>query len=306
MSEIDDTNIYEVDFLFLTDPEPAPVLQGTEISNNGGRTETLSTLGGFATGANAYRPPGIADYNAFAKKHFGEFPDMALLITAFTHRSFLNEHRGRGTAPEHNERLEFLGDAVLELVVTEHLYRNYSEPEGKLTDWRSALVRTESIGAAAEHEGFKALLRLSRGESRGSERARRQILANCYEAVLGAVYLVKGQSSAREFIERTLLPTLDEILSNGSWIDSKSRLQEITQAGGGSTPEYRLMVNKGPDHDKTFVVGVYVDGVLKGQGTGPNQKVAQSEAATNALNNFKHSLIRQSPGTQRPPGLTKF
>src|ERR1700742_2702243 len=147
----------------------------------------------------------ITAYQSFAKDKFGDFSNMELLVTAFTHRSYLNEHKK--TAQEHNERLEFLGDAVLELVVTENLYNNYPEPEGILTNWRSALVRTESISAAAAREGFEPFLRLSRGEKRGSERARQQILANCYEAVIGAVYLDKGYEAAKDFITASLLPT---------------------------------------------------------------------------------------------------
>src|SRR3954463_7572661 len=143
-------------------------------------------------------------YRAFASDHFHGFDNIDLLITAFTHRSYLNEHKK--TALQHNERLEFLGDAVLELVVTEYLYTNYSEPEGILTNWRSALVRTESISAAGAREGFEPLLRLSRGEKRGAERARQQILANCYEAVLGAVYLEKGYEAVKNYISKTLLP----------------------------------------------------------------------------------------------------
>src|SRR5437868_13935211 len=165
-------------------------------------------------------------YQAFAKEQIGAaFDDISLLVLAFTHRSYVNEHKK--TAPEHNERLEFLGDAVLELVVTEYLYANFSDPEGILTNWRSALVRTESISAAADREGFEPLLRLSRGEKRGSERARQQILANCYEAVIGAVYLEKGYEAARDYIHKTLLPTFDKILEAGSWLDPKSRLQEL-------------------------------------------------------------------------------
>src|SRR5487761_781183 len=153
-------------------------------------------------------------YQQLAKdKLGGEFKKLDLLITALTHRSYVNEHRS--TVKEHNERLEFLGDAVLELVVTEFLYSNYSEPEGILTNWRSALVRTESISAAAAREGFESLLRLSRGEKRGSERARQQILANCYEAVVGALYLEKGYDAVKEFIERSLLPTFEQILHTG-------------------------------------------------------------------------------------------
>src|SRR3954467_15216098 len=157
----------------------------------------------------------VSKYQAFASDKFGGFDNIELLITAFTHRSYINEHKK--TATSHNERLEFLGDAVLELVVTEYLYINYEEPEGVLTNWRSALVRTESISAAADREGFEPLLRLSRGEKRGSERARQQILANCYESVIGAIYLEKDYAAAKDFIDRTLLPTLDEILKAGSW-----------------------------------------------------------------------------------------
>src|SRR3990167_10597991 len=142
-------------------------------------------------------------YSEFARRVLGvEFKNLELLITAFTHRSYVNEHKK--TVREHNERLEFLGDAVLELAVTEFLYGEYEEPEGILTNWRSALVRTESIGAAATIAGFEPLLRLSRGEKRGSERARAQILANAYEAVVGALYLDKGYDAVKEFISRSL------------------------------------------------------------------------------------------------------
>ena len=223
-------------------------------------------------------------YQSFADQHFGGFADINLLVTAFTHRSYINEHKK--TAQEHNERMEFLGDAVLELVVTEHLYGNYSEPEGILTNWRSALVRTESISLAAEREGFEPLLRLSRGEKRGSERARQQILANTYEAVVGALYLDKGYGEAKKFIERTLLTTFKDILKTGAWLDPKSKLQEAVQNQEGVTPQYKVLSEEGPDHDKTFVVGVYVDGQLKGQGTGPSKQAAQVEAAAAALASY--------------------
>jgi ribonuclease-3 len=223
-------------------------------------------------------------YQTFAKSKFGDFKDTDLLITAFTHRSYLNEHKK--TAMEHNERLEFLGDAVLELVVTEYLYKNYKEPEGILTNWRSALVRTESISAAAARQGFEQLLRLSRGEKRGSERARQQILANCYEAVVGALYLEKGYEAVRDFIKESLLPTLEEILHSGSWLDPKSRLQEIVQSQEGFTPVYKVMEEAGPDHDKIFVIGVFVNNELKGQGSGPSKQNAQVAAATSALDNY--------------------
>lgn len=226
----------------------------------------------------------ITKYQDFANSHFGGFEDINLLVTAFTHRSYLNEHKK--TALEHNERLEFLGDAVLEMVVTEYLYNNYKDPEGILTNWRSALVRTESIGAAAERDGFEPLLRLSRGEKRGSARAREQILANAYEAVIGALYLEKGYEASKQFISRSLLPTFEEILKSGAWMDPKSRLQELVQNKEGFTPIYKVLSEDGPDHDKMFVIGVYVDGQLKGQGNGPSKQSAQVSAALDALKTY--------------------
>lgn len=227
----------------------------------------------------------ISKYQAFAAKHFGDFKNIDLLITAFTHRSYLNEHKK--TALKHNERLEFLGDAVLELVVTEYLYGKYEEPEGILTNWRSALVRTESISAAADREGFAELLRLSRGEKRGSERARQQILANAYESVIGALYLENGYEAAKKFIESTLLPTFPEILSNGTWLDPKSRLQELVQSKDGFTPVYKVTKEEGPDHDKVFVVGVFINNELQGEGTGPSKQAAQVSAAAAALKAYE-------------------
>lgn len=227
----------------------------------------------------------VSKYQALADQKFGGLADLNLLITAFTHRSYLNEHKK--TVSEHNERLEFLGDAVLELVVTEFLYGNYSEPEGILTNWRSSLVRTESISAAAAREGFEDLLRLSRGEKRGSERARQQILANCYEAVIGAVYLDKGYQAAKDFITSSLLPTFEDILKEGSWMDPKSRLQEVVQSKDGFTPVYKVLSEDGPDHDKTFVIGVFVDNKLIGEGTGPSKQAAQVAAATAALREYQ-------------------
>ena len=214
----------------------------------------------------------------------GDFSDVILLVTAFTHRSYLNEHKK--TVKEHNERLEFLGDAVLELVVTEYLYTHYSEPEGILTNWRSALVRTESISAAADRLGFNDYLRLSRGEKRGSDRARQQILANCYEAVIGALYLDKGYDAAKAFISSSLLTTFTTILESGSWMDPKSRLQEIAQSVDGATTQYKVLSEEGPDHEKLFTVGVFVDGLLKGKGTGPSKQAAQQQAAELALDTY--------------------
>jgi ribonuclease-3 len=188
-------------------------------------------------------------YAAFAKDLLGvEFNDLQLLITAFTHRSYVNEHKKSVSA--HNERLEFLGDAVLELVVTEYLYSNHEDPEGILTNWRSALVRTESIGAAANKYGFEPLLRLSRGEKHGTQRAREQILANSFEAVIGALYLDQGYDAAAVFITKTILATFGGILESGSWMDAKSHLQEVVQSREGFTPVYKVLEETGPDHDK--------------------------------------------------------
>ncbi len=221
-------------------------------------------------------------YQKFAKDKLKvTFNNLELLVTAFTHRSYLNEHKK--SVKEHNERLEFLGDAVLELVVTEYLYANFDEPEGVLTNWRSSLVRTESIGAAAAKYEFEPLLRLSRGEKRGSDRARAQILANAFEAVIGAIYLDLGYEAAKRFLTDSILSTLEDILASGSWMDSKSHLQELAQSQENATPAYRVMSEEGPDHDKTFTVGVYVNDKLRGQGNGPSKQAAQQKAAEAAL-----------------------
>jgi ribonuclease-3 len=225
------------------------------------------------------------DYAKFAEETLGiKFKDINLLVLAFTHRSYLNEHRK--SASEHNERLEFLGDAVLELVVTEHLYDEYNEPEGILTNWRSALVRTESIGAAAHRLGFEDYLRLSKGEKRGSDRAREQIKANTFEAVIGAIYLDQGYKVTSDFIDRNILSTLDGILESGSWRDAKSHLQEVAQSLDGATPSYKVLSEEGPDHDKIFTMGVFIADGLRGSGKGNSKQEAQQAAATEALKHY--------------------
>lgn len=225
-------------------------------------------------------------YKIFAEEKLHvAFNDLGLLVTAFTHRSYVNEHRK--TTHEHNERLEFLGDAVLELVSTEYLFKNHEEPEGILTNWRSALVRTESISAAASRYGFEPLLRLSRGERRGTPRARAQILANSYEAVVGALYLDQGYDAAKRFIEESLLVTFAEILKSGSWMDPKSHLQELVQSQDGFTPVYKVLAEEGPDHEKIFTVGVFVNGELKGRGNGPSKQAGQVAAAEAALGHYQ-------------------
>ncbi len=226
-----------------------------------------------------------APYQEFAKNVLGyEFEDIQLLITALTHRSYVNEHKK--SVSEHNERLEFLGDAVLELVVTDFLYRNFSEQEGILTSWRAALVRTESIGAAGIEIGYEPLVRMSKGEKQGSDRARQQILANCFEAVTGAIYLERGYDDAAGFIQKHILSKLDTVLESGSWRDAKSHLQEVSQRVDNQTPQYRVIEEVGPDHDKVFTLGVFVGNRLMGKGAGPSKQVAQQQAAQAALDEY--------------------
>lgn len=223
-----------------------------------------------------------APYQEFARTALGfEFENIDLLVTAFTHRSYVNEHRK--SVQEHNERLEFLGDAVLELAVTDFLFNGYSEPEGILTSWRAALVRTESIGEAGQQLGYEPLIRMSRGEKQGSDRARLQILANAFEALIGAIYLEKGYAEADAFIKKHICSKLDAILKSGSWRDPKSHLQEVMQRVDGVTPRYVVMEESGPDHDKIFTLGVYSGQRLVSQGTGPSKQAAQQEAAKAAL-----------------------
>lgn len=233
------------------------------------------------------------DYQAFAREKLGfEFHDIDLLITALTHRSYVNEHKQ--SAHAHNERLEFLGDAVLELVTSDFLYRNFNEPEGLMTSWRSALVRTESIGAAGEELGYGPLVRLSKGEKHGSERAHAVILADCFEAVIGAIYLDQGYDTAKAFIAKHILVKIDKILAEGSWRDPKSFLQELAQHQDGSTPSYHVLSEEGPDHDKTFTVGVYVLKQLKAEGKGHSKQEAESNAAAEAVKIY----LKQNPAFQ--------
>ena len=230
----------------------------------------------------------IAPYQDWAKEKLGyEFNDIQLLITALTHRSYLNEHKKSAT--KHNERLEFLGDAVLELVSTDFLFRKYDKPEGILTAWSSALVRTESIGAAGERLGYENLIRMSRGEKHGSDRARQQILANAFEATTGAIYLDQGYDAAAKYITDNILSTLPEILESESWRDPKSYLQEISQSVDGYTPIYRVLSEDGPDHEKIFKLGVFVGEKLMGEGSGPSKQHAQQDAARAAIKKYKEA-----------------
>ncbi|HSX14685.1 MAG TPA: ribonuclease III [Candidatus Saccharimonadales bacterium] len=213
-----------------------------------------------------------------------KFNDPKLLERAFIHRSYLNEHPKLGL--EHNERLEFLGDAVLELVVTDHLYRNYENPEGDLTNWRSALVKTESLAAVAEELGVMNFMKLSRGETKGNDRSRMLISANATEAIIGAIYLDQGYDAAADFIAKNMIAQLPGILKTGTWVDAKSKFQEMAQDHDGITPAYKVLDESGPDHDKTFVVGVYVGKKMLGKGTGSSKQAAQQMAAEQALADY--------------------
>ncbi|MBR5621506.1 ribonuclease III [Candidatus Saccharibacteria bacterium] len=225
-------------------------------------------------------------YENFAKEKLGfEYNDINLLITALTHRSYVNEHKN--SHAEHNERLEFLGDAVLELVVSDFLYRNYDQPEGIMTAWRSALVRTDSICDAGKKLGYDPLIRLSNGEKTGSARARDVIMADCFEAVVGSIYLDQGYEAARKFIEKHILSKIDTMLEEGAWRDPKSFFQEVTQHYDGVTPVYRTVKEDGPDHDKTFTVEVYVGRDRRGTGEGHSKQEAQGKAAYDAIKYYR-------------------
>ncbi len=210
------------------------------------------------------------------------FKDPTLLRTAFTHRSYVNEHRDEQA--EHNERLEFLGDAVLELVVTRFLYDKYpNRPEGDLTAYRAALVNTITISGAATKLGMNDYLMLSRGEARDTGRARQYILANTFEAVIGALYLDQGYDAAKGFIAEHIFPLADEIVQKRLWQDSKSRFQEEAQERVSITPSYALMSEQGPDHDKRFTVGVYLGDEYVAKGDGRSKQEAEQAAAEAAL-----------------------
>jgi len=216
------------------------------------------------------------------------FKNKDLLQQVFVHRSYINEHKNFNL--EHNERLEFLGDAVLELVVTEYLYLKYNDPEGILTNWRSALVKGDSLSNLASKLNMQNYLLLSKGESKSEGKSRKIILANSFEALLGAIYLDKGYDVVRKFICKELVVNLPEIIKNQLYIDSKSKLQEVVQEKISITPKYNLLKEHGPDHSKKFVMGVYIDDKLIGQGEGNSKQDAEQKAALDAINNYINNL----------------
>lgn len=222
------------------------------------------------------------DYSKFEASIGVTFADKGLLTQAFVHRSYLNEHPT--FAYGHNERLEFLGDAVLELIVTEHLYRNYPNPEGELTNWRAALVNAKMLSDIAKDMGIEPYLYLSHGEAKdGGSKARMYILANAIEAVIGAMYLDQGTEVVRGFVNRFVLSRLAHILEHQLHLDPKSRFQERAQETVGLTPTYRVLEERGPDHAKEFTVGVYLGDELVAQGTGTSKQEAQIDAAEKGI-----------------------
>jgi len=207
-----------------------------------------------------------------------------LLQQALTHRSYLNEHRGYKL--DHNERLEFLGDAVLELVVTEYLYNNFPNPEGELTNWRAALVNGEMLAKISGRLGVEEFLMMSRGEAKDTGRARQYLLANAFEAITGAIYLDQkeaGYAKCRDFIMKNVVVELSEIIEKKLYMDPKSSFQEKAQDSVGVTPSYRVMSESGPDHDKKFVVGIYLNDELIAEGEGKSKQEAQRSAAEKGL-----------------------
>jgi ribonuclease-3 len=218
----------------------------------------------------------------FEKKISVQFSEKRLLKEAFTHRSYINENKECGWA--HNERLEFLGDAVLELVATDYLYAKYpEESEGELTSYRAALVNTISISEGAMQWGMNEYLLLSKGEAKDLGKARQYILANTFEAVIGAIYLDKGYDVAQEFIAKSLFHKTEEMVRKELWKDAKSRFQEKAQEIEGITPAYKIMGEEGPDHDKRFIVGVFLNENVIAQGEGTSKQEAEQQAAEKAL-----------------------
>jgi len=219
----------------------------------------------------------------FEKKIGITFRDKAILREAFTHRSYINETRERNLA--HNERLEFLGDAVVELSSTDFLYRKYKDAtEGDLTSYRAALVNAVTLGGLAIEMGMEDYLLLSKGEAKDKgTKAREVILANAFEALVGAIYLDQGYEVVDNFLKKNLLGMADEIVKKELWRDAKSFFQEEAQDFVGVTPQYRVIREVGPDHDKQFVVGVYLDDELVGKGEGKSKQEAEQNAAGDAL-----------------------
>ena len=224
----------------------------------------------------------MKDFSPLEKKLDLKFKNKDLLIQAFCHRSYLNENPDFYL--DQNERLEFLGDAILELIVTEYLYQKYPEKsEGELTNWRAALVNAKQLGALAKNLGFNDFLLLSHGEAKELGKARQYILANTFEALIGATYLDSGYEACQSLIEKNLIKKLPEIIKKGLFRDAKSSFQEEAQERAGVTPDYKVLEEWGPDHARHFIVGIFLEEELVAKGEGSSKQEAEEAAAKNAL-----------------------
>lgn len=224
----------------------------------------------------------MVDYKNLEKKTGSKIKNVDIYRQAFVHRSYINENPSFEL--DHNERLEFLGDAVLELAVTEYLYLNYPNPEGELTNWRASLVNSQMLAKLAHELELEQYLYLSRGEAKdANSKARNYILANAFEALIGALYLDNGYAAAKKFIEKNVLTQLKDILENKTYLDPKSKFQEISQEKTGITPSYRVLSETGPDHNKLFTVGLYLENELIATAEGTSKQEAQVNAAVAGL-----------------------
>ena len=224
----------------------------------------------------------VKDFSPFEKKLNLKFKNKDLLLQAFCHRSYLNENPDFYL--DNNERLEFLGDAVLELVVTEYLFEKYpKKAEGELTNWRAALVNAKMLSEVAKELDFNEFLLLSRGETKETGKARQYILANTFESLIGSIYLDSGYKTCEDFIKKYVIVKLPEIIDKGLYRDSKSRFQEEAQERTGITPTYKVLKEWGPDHAKNFIIGVFLDKDLVAQGEGSSKQEGEETAAKNAL-----------------------
>ncbi len=223
----------------------------------------------------------MQDISDLEKKIKVKFKNKNLLRQALVHRSYLNEHKDFEL--DHNERLEFLGDAVLELITTEFLYNKFSNPEGELTNFRAALVNRKMLAKISEEIGLDEYLLMSRGESNDTGRARQYIIANALEALIGSIYLDQGYDKAKKFIENYFLIKMDDVLNDKLYQDAKSKFQEEAQEKVGATPVYKVVKEWGPDHDKHFLVGVFLNDEKIAEGEGISKQAAQRKAAEEGL-----------------------
>ena len=226
------------------------------------------------------------DFSIFERAIGVSFKSKSLLKQAFTHRSYINEHKNSGL--EHNERLEFLGDAVLELIVTEYLYEKYpNQNEGDMTSYRSALVNSNTLSKVASGLNMNDYILLSHGEAKDVGRARHYILADAFEALVGSLFIDQGYGVVRDFVAKNVFNLADEIVNKGLWVDSKSLFQEHAQEKEGVTPAYYTLKEEGPDHDKSFTVGVYLGDKKVAEGVGKSKQDAEQEAAKGGLKEMK-------------------